>query len=138
MKLLLDTCVWGKANAELRAAGHDVVWAGDWPDDPGDDEILTRAHSQQRILVTLDKDFGEMAVVGGRPHSGILRLVNIPARQQAKICLHVFILHGTELMSGAIITSEPGRVRIRPPEAELQSGQRPGVEDESLRSEEGA
>lgn len=40
MKLLLDTCVWGGVCNELQSAGHDVVWAGDWPEDPGDDEML--------------------------------------------------------------------------------------------------
>jgi predicted nuclease of predicted toxin-antitoxin system len=61
VKLLLDTCVWGGAVAQLKAAEHDVVWAGDWPTDPGDDEILAQAHQEGRILVTLDKDFGELA-----------------------------------------------------------------------------
>jgi predicted nuclease of predicted toxin-antitoxin system len=113
MRILLDTCVWGKAADVLRAAGHEVVWAGDWPEDPGDDEILARAHAESRILVTLDKDFGEIAVLHEKPHSGILRLVNIPARRQAVICQHVLDLHGEELMSGAIVTAEPGRLRIR-------------------------
>jgi hypothetical protein len=36
VKLLLDTCVWGGAKAALAAAGHDVVSAGDWSEDPGD------------------------------------------------------------------------------------------------------
>jgi len=40
MKLLLDTCVWGGARAHLEAAGHDIVWTGDWAKDPGDAEIL--------------------------------------------------------------------------------------------------
>ena len=40
MKLLLDTCVWAGALVELRAAGHDVVWSGDWDKDPGDQAIL--------------------------------------------------------------------------------------------------
>ena len=120
MKVLLDTCVWGKACAQLQAAGYDVVWAGDWPEDPGDEEILAHAHSDQRILVTLDKDFGNLAVDRGKPHSGILRLVNISARQQAEVCQHVLMRHGTELLSGAIITVEPGRLRIRPPETDLQ------------------
>jgi hypothetical protein len=75
MKLLLDTCVWGKAADELRAAGHDVVWAGAWPQDPGDEEILKLAHSEGRVLVALDKDFGELVIVHGRtqrnhPHRG--------------------------------------------------------------------
>jgi predicted nuclease of predicted toxin-antitoxin system len=115
MKLLLDSCVWGKARHELEAAGHDVVWSGDWKTDPGDEEILALAHAQNRTLVTLDKDFGELAILHGRPHCGILRLVGFSAHQQAAACLHVLLGHETELASGAIITAEPGRVRIRLP-----------------------
>ncbi|MFW6147662.1 MAG: DUF5615 family PIN-like protein [Thermodesulfobacteriota bacterium] len=33
-----------------------------WPEDPGDEEILARAHNKECILVTLDKDFGELAI----------------------------------------------------------------------------
>jgi predicted nuclease of predicted toxin-antitoxin system len=76
MKLLLDSCVWGGALRELEDAGYDVVWAGNWREDPGDEEIITRAYSEGRILVTSDKDFGELAIVRGMPHCGILRLVN--------------------------------------------------------------
>ena len=115
MRLLLDTCVWGRARQELEAVGHDVVWAGDWPLDPGDDEILARAREESRILVTLDKDFGELAIVRGRLHCGILRLVNISARQQSVVCAHVLAAHGDMLESGGIVTAEPGRLRIRPP-----------------------
>jgi predicted nuclease of predicted toxin-antitoxin system len=113
MKLLLDTCVWGGAVQKLRAAGHDVIWAGDWQEDPGDDEILERAHREGRVLVTLDKDFGEMAIVHERPHSGIIRLVNLGSRQQASVCLRAINLHGDELKSSAIITAEQNRLRIR-------------------------
>ena len=56
MKVLLDTCVWGGAAKDLRSAGHDVIWAGEWEEDPGDDEIFAKAHNESRVLVTLDKD----------------------------------------------------------------------------------
>jgi predicted nuclease of predicted toxin-antitoxin system len=115
MKLLLDTCVWGGARQELTAAGHDVIWAGEWDEDPGDEEILTRARTESRVLVTLDKDFGELAIVHGAPHSGILRLVNWAAQQQARVCLRALALYGTELEQGALVTAEPGRFRIRQP-----------------------
>ena len=117
MNILLDSCVWGGARAELTAAGYDVIWAGDWAEDPGDEEILARAHAEGRVLVTLDKDFGELAIVRGTPHSGILRLVNIAARQQAAVCLHAIRQHGSELQAGAIITAEPSRLRLRPPDS---------------------
>jgi predicted nuclease of predicted toxin-antitoxin system len=117
MKILLDSCVWGKARLDLEAAGHDVVWCGDWPSDPGDEEILARARDQDRLLVTLDKDFGELAVLHGQSHRGILRLVGISARQQAAVCLQVLARHEADFSAGAIVTAEPGRLRIRlPPE----------------------
>jgi predicted nuclease of predicted toxin-antitoxin system len=119
MKLLLDSCVYGKARQELEAAGHDVVWAGDWTADPGDDAILAHAHAEGRILVTLDKDFGELAIVYGRPHSGLIRLVNIAARRQAEVCLHVLTRYGPELLVGAIVTAEPGRIKIRRPNTSM-------------------
>ena len=116
MKLLLDTCVWGGGCDELRTAGHDVVWAGDWAEDPGDEEILARAQHEGRIIVTLDKDFGELAIVHGQPHCGIVRLVDQSATRQAAVCLHVLALHGDALAAGAIVTAEPGRLRVRPPD----------------------
>ncbi len=113
MKLLLDSCVWGGAVDRLRAAGHDVVWSGRWPVDPGDEEILARALAEGRVLVTLDKDFGELAIVRELPHAGILRLVGSSARQQAEVTLKVLEGHATDLAGGAIITAEAGRLRVR-------------------------
>ena len=114
MRLLLDSCVWGGVRHDMSAAGHDVLWTGEWDEDPGDEEILSRAFRDGRILVTLDKDFGELVIVRGQRHSGILRLVNLSARQQAAACIQVLTTHGTNLEAGAIITAEPGRLRIRP------------------------
>jgi predicted nuclease of predicted toxin-antitoxin system len=91
VKLLLDTCVWGGAVAPLKVAGHDVIWAGDWPVDPGDKEILDQAYQEGRILITLDKDFGELAVVREQAHAGIIRLVMLSASQQAPTCMMVQI-----------------------------------------------
>lgn len=116
MKVLLDSCVSGSLIEQLAPAGHDVAWVGNWDRDPGDEEILARAHEEGRVLVTLDKDFGELAVVRGMPHSGIVRIVNVPTRWQAEVCRRVFDLHGSELQAGAIVTAGPGRLRIRPPE----------------------
>lgn len=115
MKLLLDTCVWGGAKAELQASGHDVLWTGELPQDPGDEDILAQAHREQRVLITLDKDFGELAIRRGLPHCGIVRLVNIRAQQQGAVSQQVLTQYGDELIRGAIITVEAGRVRIRPP-----------------------
>jgi predicted nuclease of predicted toxin-antitoxin system len=113
--------MWSGGREALAAAGHDVIWAGAWDIDPGDDEILARAHREGRVLVTLDKDFGELAIVHGEPHAGILRLVNWSASQQASICLTALIRYGAELQAGAIVTVEPGRVRVRPADVPPES-----------------
>ncbi len=114
MKVLLDTCVWGGVKSSLEAASYDVVWSGEWDADPGDEEILAMAYRDGRILITLDKDFGELAIVKGTPHCGIVRLVNLSGQQQGAVCLQVLELYGDELMAGAIVTAELKRVRIRP------------------------
>jgi len=116
VRILLDACVWGKARQALTDAGHDVVWVGDWTRDPGDQEILGRAVAEGRVLVTLDKDFGELVVVRGEPHRGIIRLVGISAMQQAAAVLALLDRYGEAVLSTAVVTVEPGRVRIRPPE----------------------
>ncbi len=123
MKLLLDACVWGKACDELRSAGHDVSYVGDWREDPGDEEVLRRAEAEGRVLVTLDKDFGALAVLAGQSHAGIIRLVDITARKQAGACVRALGHYGSELAAGAIVTAEPGRLRLRsfiPPAASPQ------------------
>ena len=115
MKVLLDSCVAGVVRSALVAAGHDVTAAIDWPRDPGDEEILSAARSEGRVLVTLDKDFGELVIGKGRLHHGIIRLVNLASHQQAASCVHVLEAHPEDLMNGAIITVEAGRLRVRTP-----------------------
>ena len=113
MKVLLDTCLSIQARDALKAAGHDVIWGGDWKQDPGDEAILALAFTERRILVTLDKDFGGLAVLQGAAHSGILRLVNFRVEEQAPACLKVLADYSEDLYKGALITADPGRIRIR-------------------------
>ena len=113
MKVLLDACVWGGATKDALDQGHDAVWAGDWEKDPGDEEILRLAHAEGRVVVTLDKDFGEIAIVRGVAHSGIVRLVEVRARDQGRVLSDILTRYENDLSSGAIITVEPGRVRVR-------------------------
>lgn len=100
----------------LVTAGHDVVWTGDWEQDPGDDAILAYAFQEGRALVTLDKDFGALAVLHGQAHAGIMRLVNLSVAEQTAAVQQVLDSHERELTSGALVTVERHRVRIRMPD----------------------
>ena len=86
---------------------------GEWDGDPGDAEILRLAHESGRVLVTLDKDFGQLAIAKGAAHAGIVRLVGIRAREQGPVVVTVLAVHQLELERRAILTVEPDRVRVR-------------------------
>lgn len=116
MKILLDTCVSGNMCEPLAGGGHDVVWTGAWEKDPGDDDILAYAHREGRVLITLDKDFGELAVLHRKLHAGILRLVNMPVAEQELVRRQVLNQYADELQAGSIITAEANRLRIRLPD----------------------
>ena len=114
MKILLDTNMSFRVRDDLIAAGYDVIWTGDWDVDPGDEEILATAHLENRILITQDKDFGELAIVKCQSHSGIVRLSNLATTQHSKACLEFLNRFESELITGAIVTIDSRRVRIRP------------------------
>ena len=112
MRVLLDTCVWGPTVNELEAVGHEVEWVGNWNADPGDEIILAAAIEKEAVLVTLDKDFGEMAVVRDMKHSGIIRLVGFSATTQGRACLTVLSRYGKELASGAMPSALRGHDKL--------------------------
>lgn len=116
MKVLVDNCVAGSVAPALVAAGHDVECVADWPADPGDTAVLAHAYEAGRVIVTLDKDFGELVIVRGHAHGGIVRLVGFSTEQQAATAVAVLTRYATELNLGALITAEPGRTRVRPVE----------------------
>lgn len=63
----------------LRQNGHDVVWIR--VESPGisDPEVLSRAQAENRILLTFDKDFGELAFRSRLPASVGIILFRIKA-----------------------------------------------------------
>jgi len=116
MRFLIDSCVWRPVVDQLRAAGHDVDAVHEWAGDPGDDAILECAAEERRVLVTLDKDFGELVFVMGAEHEGIVRLVDVRARDQGQALLDVVARYREELERRALVVVSPNRVRIRMPE----------------------
>jgi predicted nuclease of predicted toxin-antitoxin system len=61
MRLLADENFPGAAVTALGAVGHDVVWVGAVAPGTSDPDVLAWAAREQRILLTFDKDFGELA-----------------------------------------------------------------------------
>lgn len=89
------------------------MWSAERPEDPGDEALLAEASGSGRVLVTADKDFGELAVVRGRSHVGIIRLVELGASEQAPMIEGTLGRYAADLPNGAIITVSRTRTRIR-------------------------
>lgn len=79
MRFLANENFPGDAVAALREQGHDVAWIR--TDAPGitDPEVLSRAQVEERILLTFDKDFGELTFRAKLPASCGIVLFRISA-----------------------------------------------------------
>ena len=64
MRLLGDENLPARVVAGLRQAGHDVLWIGELQPGISDVAVAALAHAERRILITQDKDFGELAMSG--------------------------------------------------------------------------
>lgn len=99
----------------LRRAGHDVVWVR--ADAPGctDQQVLARAVSEQRILLTFDKDFGDLAFLAGLPTGSGIILFRLRAGTSAQLAAQVTAAIATRTdWAGHFSVVEPGRIRMRP------------------------
>lgn len=69
MRILADENVPCAAVEMLRSAGHDVAWVSEREPGTADTEVLSRASKEARLLVTFDKDFGDLAFRARMPVS---------------------------------------------------------------------
>jgi len=79
--------------------------------DPGDRTLLGWAAVEGRVLVTMDKDFGEIIFSEGAPHCGLVRLPDVPAERRIALMEKVLADHTQDLMKQSIVTVRGGRVR---------------------------
>ena len=56
----------------LREVGHDVVAIAEVARGASDDQVLERATKDKRVLITEDRDFGELVYARGRSSAGVV------------------------------------------------------------------
>ncbi len=61
MRILADESVEGEIVVRLRSEGHDVAYVPETSAGIRDDEVLARANTEDRVLLTEDMDFGDLA-----------------------------------------------------------------------------
>lgn len=115
MQLLADENFPSVTVTVLRQLGHDVVWIR--TDAPGssDQEILARAQVEKRIILTFDKDFGELAFRCGLPATSGIILFRIPLSSPSSVTGIVTTAIATRSdWSGLFTVVESDRIRTRP------------------------
>lgn len=114
MKFLVDIGVSKAVEEWMREAGYDVLGVRDIDPKASDSEILSIAVSEQRIIITMDKDFGELVYHSGQKHAGVLILRIEDARRSEKIQVVKYILSNyAHQLQGNFSVYQHGRLRIR-------------------------
>lgn len=119
MKIMADEGVDKPIVDQLRRDGYSVIYIAE--SDPGasDDIVLDLANSNSAVLLTADKDFGEMVYRLRRMSHGIvlIRLSGLSAEAKARIASAAIKKHANEL-ENAFTVIAPDSVRIRRSERE--------------------
>jgi predicted nuclease of predicted toxin-antitoxin system len=115
MKFLADECCDAPLVDALRQDGHDVLYAVESLRGATDDELLACAFSEQRFLVTEDKDFGELIYRLRRQAHGIVLLrFDIVDRHLKIPRLRYLLAQAAERLPDALVVLEADKIRFRP------------------------
>ncbi len=104
MNLFADESVDRPVVERLRQDSHDVIYVAELAPSITDDEVLRTANDRSAVLVTADKDFGELVFRQAAIHSGVV-LLRLAGLANAT-------LRAAELI-GSFTVISPGQVRIR-------------------------
>jgi predicted nuclease of predicted toxin-antitoxin system len=114
MRWLADECVAASLVALLRADGHDVLYVAEAAAGLGDADVIALALREQRLLLTEDKDFGDLVFRRERAVPGVvlMRIDADNARLKAARLSAVIDRYGEGLF-GRYMVIEEGRFRSR-------------------------
>jgi len=114
VSFLADEGIDSTIVAKLRADGHQVLYVAEMAPSISDEEVLKHANEQRALLLTDDKDFGELVFRLGRLHTGVvlIRLAGLSADSKATIVAETVARHGAKLRNAFTVIS-PAAIRIR-------------------------
>ena len=115
MRLLANENIPGTLLRELRDRGHDVLSAKESMRGDDDPAVLARAHVESRLVVTQDKDFGELAFRMGLPAPcGVILFRLSGSDPDADIRRMLEVIESRADWSGQFAVATDVRVRVRP------------------------
>jgi predicted nuclease of predicted toxin-antitoxin system len=115
VRWLIDECVDADLVALLQKSGHEVVYMSDVEPRAPDTEVMNRADREDRLLLTEDKDFGDLVFRQARPVPGIVLLRIDSARRLRKgPRLLAAVERFGDTLFGRYTVIEDARFRSRP------------------------
>jgi predicted nuclease of predicted toxin-antitoxin system len=115
MRIIANENVMASVVGELRNHGHDVLWVKESMPKATDNAILARAQSEQRLVITHDKDFGELAFRYGLPaECGVLLIRLSGSGRQADVDQVLKVIESRDDWTSHFSVVSRGRVRMRP------------------------
>lgn len=114
MKIVADESVEGRIVTRLRQEGHEILYVAELNPGITDQDVLHLAETEDALLLTSAKDFGDITYHQQQSKAGIVlaRLHSLSAEQKARILAGVLVDHSAEL-TGAFTVVSAGSIRIR-------------------------
>src|SRR4030042_5801882 len=113
MRFLIDESTGPSVAEWLRRQGHEVFSVYDETPGMHDDAIIEKAATENWILITNDKDFGEKVYRERRPHKGVVLLRLDDEGAHAKIIIIEQLLAGdAEKLPGQFVVVTENSVRF--------------------------
>ena len=108
-----ESCDFGVVRV-LRSAGYDVVALTEITTRSVDDEVIAQSYDENRILLTEDKDFGQLVFASRADSAGVI-LIRFPGNARKALQETVIKLiqeQGNEIRN-AFVVVQPGHIRVR-------------------------
>ena len=113
MRFIVDECTGPHVARWLESEGHDVFSVFEHARGMKDDEIITKAYSEKRLLVTNDKDFGEKVFRDAQVHRGVILLRLSDERSRNKIdVLNRLLQNYSRSLENKFVIATESRVRF--------------------------
>ncbi len=115
MRFIVDESTGAAVIEYLRSVGYDVFAVAEAMPQADDAVVLARAVSEERVLITNDKDFGELVFRSGQAYHGVvlLRLRDESPANRIRVLETILERYAEQLARHFIVATERG-VRIRP------------------------
>lgn len=115
MRILANENFPGPVIRELRQRGHDVASIKESMRGAADPEVLARAQAEERLVVTFDKDFGELAYRYGLPaSSGVILFRLSGSSPEIDNARALSALESRIEWTGSFSVVSDDRIRVRP------------------------